>query len=108
MQGRGSTTRETLGPPLANHSHRSPASKLVVVTRAVADGASPRWVAYLEEDENFLIGEKYIDPVAQRWQDLVVVCVDCLLEQHPDVGRGMDLAQEEGVACYSEGAWSVE
>jgi hypothetical protein len=107
-RGAGTTTRGTLDPPRASHSHRSPASKLVVVTRAVADGTSPRWVAYIEEDGNFLLGEKYIDPVKTRWQDLIVICLDCLLEEHPCAGRGMDLARKGGVACSSEGEWRIE
>jgi hypothetical protein len=77
----------------------------VVVTRAVAAGVSARWVVYIEDDGNFLIGEDWIDPDTTKPEDLVVVCFDCLLGQHPAVGRGMDLARQVGTASYSEGAW---
>jgi hypothetical protein len=65
-------------------------------------------VVYIEDDQSFLLGEKYVDPVKTRWQELVVVCMDCLLEQHPSAGRGMDLAREGGIACLSEGEWRIE
>ena len=110
MEGRGPNTDSELVTPPRSGVHGSPtwghaSSKLVVVTRAVADGTSPRWIAYLEEDEGFLIGETYVDPVEQRWQDLVVVCLDCLLERHPAVGRGMDFAKETGESALVDGEW---
>jgi hypothetical protein len=61
------------------------------------------------EDETFVVGHDSdpLDPAEIRPEDLKVVCLSCLIERHPVVGRGMDLAREGGVACYSEGAWSV-
>ncbi len=36
------------------------------------------------------------------------VCLACLLERHPEVGRGLDLAREHGVADLDEaGEWVV-
>lgn len=37
--------------------------------------------------------------------DSAVVCLECLLEDHPEVGRGMDLAREHGEAIYDGSDW---
>jgi hypothetical protein len=86
-------------------------SKLAVVTAAVEAGASPTRVMYFEEDRTFLL----LDPDAPEEpderhdpEDLVVICAHCLLEHHPEAGRGMDLAQRSGAARYREGAWIAE
>jgi hypothetical protein len=39
---------------------------------------------------------------------ITLVCVDCLLDDHPEIGRGFDLAREYGVADLDEqGEWVV-
>jgi hypothetical protein len=35
-----------------------------------------------------------------------LVCLRCLIDDHPEIGRGLDLAREHGVANLDEnGAW---
>jgi len=37
-----------------------------------------------------------------------LVCLDCLLDDHPEVGRGLDIAHEYGVADLDDdGEWVV-
>ena len=39
---------------------------------------------------------------------ITLVCLDCLLDDHPEVGRGLDIAHEYGVADLDErGEWVV-
>jgi hypothetical protein len=41
-------------------------------------------------------------------QNTSLVCLDCLLDEHPELGRGLDLAREYGVADLDEsGEWVV-
>jgi hypothetical protein len=40
--------------------------------------------------------------------DIAFVCLSCLVDDHPEIGRGLDLAFEYGVADLSEdGEWVV-
>ena len=58
------------------------------------------------------------DPAGQRWFTVVLddspgpegpcsapVCVHCLLEEHPELGRGLDVALEHRGARRVDGAW---
>jgi len=33
------------------------------------------------------------------------VCLHCLLDDHPELGRGLDLAREYGEALLEDGEW---
>ena len=33
------------------------------------------------------------------------VCLDCLIDDHPDLGRGLDLAREHGAADRNDDGW---
>ena len=57
------------------------------------------------------------DPPGQRWFTVVLddadpdvepdvpVCVDCLLEMHPQLGQGLEMAVEHNGAECDGGAW---
>jgi len=58
------------------------------------------------------------DPRGQRWFTVVLddspgsdgpsqapVCVGCLLDEHPRLGRGLDVALEHRGARWADGAW---
>ena len=58
------------------------------------------------------------DPPGQRWFTVVLedatgpdgpsevpVCVGCLLDEHPRLGRGLDVALEHRGARWADGAW---
>jgi hypothetical protein len=39
---------------------------------------------------------------------LTLVCLQCLVDDHPEIGRGLDIAREHGVADLDEsGVWIV-
>jgi hypothetical protein len=40
-------------------------------------------------------------------QHLATVCLHCLIEGHPEAGRGMDLARQHGFAWFEDGEWRV-
>jgi hypothetical protein len=35
----------------------------------------------------------------------VPVCLGCLVEEHPEVGRGLDLAREHGEIAWGDDGW---
>ena len=58
------------------------------------------------------------DPPGQRWFTVVLsdspgpeskpnvpVCLDCLLDEHPELGRGLDIALEHRGAEWRDGEW---
>jgi hypothetical protein len=49
---------------------------------------------------------RYEDPAddpRQRW-----ICLHCLIERHPEIGRGLDIAREHRVADLDDGGeWIV-
>jgi hypothetical protein len=36
---------------------------------------------------------------------ITLVCLHCLIEDHPEIGRGLDIAREYGVADLDDGGW---
>lgn len=41
-------------------------------------------------------------------EEFHVVCLDCLLEAHPEAGAGMDLARRAGSSRLHVGTWMEE
>jgi hypothetical protein len=94
--GRESTSREPALPP-TSHPHRSP--HLVVISKGIEEGRPPGRVLYWE-NEGFMVLDEHVpeDPGELDRDELTVVCLDCLIDRHPALARGMD------VACRG-GAW---
>jgi hypothetical protein len=87
-------------------------SALAAVSRALLEPhTAPHRVLHFEDDGGFLIldaAHSDLDPNELGASVLAPVCVRCLLEQHPSVGRGMDVAQRTGGARLIEGQWLEE
>jgi excisionase family DNA binding protein len=82
--------------------------RLVVVSAAIASGKEPVRILHDEEDDGFTIFDAAIvveRPELYSVDDFTPVCERCLLERHPGLGRGMDLAREWGEAQLVEGNW---
>jgi hypothetical protein len=78
-------------------------SAWAVVSAAVLDGA-PATVVYGGDDGRFTILERDRPPE----QTDAPICVDCLLELQPGLGRGLDLAKQHGIAYRVDGQWREE
>jgi hypothetical protein len=48
------------------------------------------------------------DPAETREGDLRPVCLACLIDRHPEAGRGMDAAKHLGAARLVDGVWLEE
>ncbi len=96
---------------------RDPTQRLCLISRAVADGQPVAAVVFhggnVEEplDSGFVLlaPDDSFDPddhdAETGW---AVVCLGCLIDDHPEAGRGIDLAREHGAAVVRAGEWEPE
>jgi hypothetical protein len=76
-------------------------STWAVVARDVLDGAARATVVYDVGDAEFTVLERDRGPE----QTDAPICVDCLLDLQPGLGRGLDVAKQHGVAYRIDGEW---
>jgi len=76
-------------------------STWAIASQAVLDGA-PATVVYDVGDAEFTVLERDREPE----QTDAPICLDCLLELQPGLGRGLDVAHERGVAVFIDGEWN--
>jgi hypothetical protein len=96
--------------PVASHPHGSSAD-LVVISKGIENGRPPGRVLYFEEDGGFMVLDEQVpeNPAELERDELMVVCVSCLLDKHPVVARGMDVAcRGGGLARYAGGRWLAQ
>lgn len=78
----------------------SPRSDLAVVSRALVetDAAAHRVFYFPPPDESFMVLDAAVpaDPAGLEPSDFRTLCLGCLLDQHPEAGRGMDVARQAG------------
>jgi hypothetical protein len=77
-------------------------SAWAVASKAVLDGA-PVTIVYGGSDGRFTVLEEDREP---RETDSPI-CLDCLLELQPGLGRGLDVAKEHGTAYCIDGEWQA-
>jgi hypothetical protein len=78
-------------------------SAWAIASKAVLDGA-PATVVYDVGDAEFTVLERDREP---RKTDSPI-CLDCLLELQPGLGRGLDIAKQTGIAYRVDGEWREE
>lgn len=91
--------------PARGHTHdRS-------LTIGAREGAQIAYVTYTGEraddgDSGFTLEYEGAPPPWEWTQEVMgVVCMGCLIEHHPDVGPGLDLARKHGSAELVDGNW---
>lgn len=75
---------------------------LAVVGLGVLRGDPITWVQH-EDDDYLALAES--DPLDPGVEDMRLLCLHCLINRHPEAGRGMDLARLHGAAEFREGEW---
>jgi hypothetical protein len=78
-------------------------SAWAIASQAVLEGALAT-VVYDVGDAEFTVLEADRAP---RQSDSPI-CLDCLLELQPGLGRGLDVAKQHGIAYYVDGEWREE
>jgi hypothetical protein len=80
--------------------------QLVIVDSAILEGAPIQAVSYLkpahEWDSGFCLFSTEPDQPVERTE---LVCVGCLLDNHPEVARGLELARACGEAIHRGDKW---
>jgi hypothetical protein len=74
-----------------------------IASKAVLEGA-PATVIYDVGDAEFTVLERDREPK----QTDAPICLDCLLELQPGLGRGLDIAKQHGIAYRVDGEWREE
>ena len=87
-------------PSRRERAHR----RLATVSEKVVEGAQVTRVLHFPESGFVLLDVDAPDDPGDDYE-LVVICTDCLIEQHPEAGLGMDLAREHGEARLEGEAW---
>jgi hypothetical protein len=75
----------------------------VIIDAGVAGGEPIRAISWLEPEHEWESGFAAWSVPPQQADDLgsALVCLGCFLDEHPEAGRGMDIAREHGEALYS-------
>lgn len=70
--------------------------RFVIVDHAILDGHPVRAVSYLEPVADWDSGFCLFAGESGKAFDSSLVCLDCLLEEDPEVGAGMEVARSKG------------
>jgi hypothetical protein len=91
-------------------SHHSPRTRLAVISDGVHQGQPVTRVFY--GDGGFTLLDRAMqeeNPDDHELEEFHAVCLDCLLERHPEAGAGMDVARRGGSSRFVEGhGWMEE
>lgn len=94
--------------PAPSHSHGSPA-RLAVISDGVYQGQPVTRVIYGEGGFTLLDAEMQDEnPEDHGVEEFHAVCLDCVIEWHPEAGQGMDIAKRAGSSRFHLGVWMEE
>ena len=69
------------------------------------DDAPATEIFFAEDSGFFLISDEAPHADDAVPEDFRVVCLDCLIDEHPEAGEGMDIARHYGEAWLEGGVW---
>jgi hypothetical protein len=89
---------------------------VAIVDRVAYDEGQFTWIGHDEPDDPrdsgfALLGDEAFELLPDNIPDerLITVCLHCLIDRHPDVGKGLDVASRTGRAIRDGDNWlSVE
>jgi hypothetical protein len=97
--------RQTAPTALVTHARND----LAVISDGVRRGRPATRVIYGEGGFTLLDAEMADENPGERdIEEFHVVCLDCLLDQHPEAGAGMDVARRTGSSRFHVGIWMEE
>ncbi|HEX6664813.1 MAG TPA: hypothetical protein VF025_14165, partial [Gaiellaceae bacterium] len=79
----------------------------VIVDRGVLEGEPVRAVSWLEPEHEWDSGFALFRGPPDSDAETALVCLHCLIDEHPEIGRGLELAREHGEATRNGNTWSV-
>ena len=79
-----------------------------VVHNSVWTEGVPAGVVHDYEHEFTLVLDRERDDDETPMDEYVCVCLHCLIDEHPELGRAIDLAKKTGSAYRVDGEWREE
>jgi hypothetical protein len=98
---------------LVRRPHRMPCgSSFAAFHRAVLAGATPTLVIDVREgkirpSQGFIVLDRDRDDDVIP-DDYEFFCLNCFVDERPELGRALDLAKQSGSACRIDGEWQAE
>ena len=79
------------------------------VERSVCEGAEAGFVLDMLDGKNFVVFERKPKPNDETKEiDTEELCLPCLIDERPEVGRALDLARQYGAAVRIDGEWHAD
>jgi hypothetical protein len=85
------------------------ADTAVIVDRGVLNGDPIRAISFLPPEGSWDSGFAAwsVPPERAADVDVQLICVDCLLDDFPEAGKGMDVARQHGEALRRGDGWTT-
>ena len=80
-------------------------SRAVIVDQGVIDGQPILAVSYLEPEHDWDSGYAVFSQPPDSSDRGEFIHLDCFLDQHPEIGKGLEVAREHGEAIYAGTSW---
>lgn len=76
-----------------------------IIDHAITEGATVTAISYLEPEHEWDSGFALLSTTPTDDTEADLICIDCLLDEHPELGKGLDLAREHGEARRHDDGW---
>jgi len=78
------------------------------VERSVLDGAEAGFILDMDDGRTIVIFERKRELDRGDAAAFQTFCLRCLIDEHPELGCGLDLALEYGAAAKVDGRWEAD
>jgi hypothetical protein len=78
-----------------------------IVEQPILEGKPAKAISYLKPIADWDSGYAVFGGEPGDDTDTALVCLHCLIEEHPELGRGLDLARQQGEAVHDERGWTA-
>lgn len=82
-------------------------TKAVSVDRGVANGEDVTAISWLEPEHEWDSGFALFSEPPDSDTETALVCLHCLIDEHPEIGHGLELARDHGEAIREGRGWTT-
>jgi hypothetical protein len=79
----------------------------VIVDRAILRGAPIRAVSYLQPEHEWDSGFALLSGPPDSAAETALVCLQCIIDDHPEIAHGLDQARQHGEAIIDNAGGSA-
>jgi hypothetical protein len=76
-----------------------------IVDQGILNGQPITAISYLEPEHSWDSGFALFSHTPDSSDRGELIHLDCLLDQHPEIGKGLDVARRHGEAIYAGASW---